>query len=109
MKLTKYQFNVLRLWLHYYHSGYSFDQWMRRSWKALLVLGVLLGISIFLILAGVPVIGWAYLGFFFGTLLRDLTYYRLGRRNWPLLLEIVNWDRAQQLVDAHDKPVTAQK
>jgi len=106
MKPTKYQLKVLRVWLRYYHSGYSFAQWFRGYWKVLLIMLILLACAIFLIFAGAPAFGWGYLGFFVGTVLRDITYFRLGRRNWPLMLDVVNWDRVQQLVDAHDKPVT---
>jgi len=65
----------------------------------------MLAISLFLIFAGAPAFGWGYLGFCLGTLLRDITYFRLGRRNWPVMLDVINWDRVQQLVNAHDKPV----
>ena len=105
MKLTKYQLKVLRVWLRYHQSGYSFDQWFRGYWKMLLVMMILLAASIFLIWAGAPAFGWGYLGLCLGTVLRDIKNFRLGRRNWPLLLDIVNWDRAQQLADAHNLPV----
>jgi hypothetical protein len=103
MKLTKYQLKVLRTWLRYYHSGYSFDQWFRGYRKMLFILMVLLAISIFLIWAGAPAFGWGYLGLFLGTVLRDITYFRLGRRTWPLSLDVIDWKRVQQLVDTHDQ------
>lgn len=105
MKLTKYQLKVLHVWLRYYHFGYSFDQWFRGYRKMMLILIILLAISIFLIWAGAPAFGWGYLGLCLGTVLRDITYFRLGRRTWPVMMDIINWDRAQQLVDAHNPPV----
>ena len=106
MKLTKYQLKVLLLWLRYHEFGYGFEQWIRVNWRAWLILGLLLPVSIFLIVAGAPAFGWAYLGYFLGVFLRDITYFRLGRRNWSLMLDVVNWNRVQQLVDANEKPVT---
>jgi|SRR6185312_14080086 len=105
MKLTKYQLKFLRAWLHYYHFGCTFSQWFRLSWKVLLFFAVMLVFSI-LIATAIPMIGWVCFAFYLGTVLRDFTYFRLGRRRWPVVLDVVNWDRVQQLVDAHEKPVT---
>jgi hypothetical protein len=103
MKLTKYQLKVLRAWLRYYHSGYGFDKWLGINWKLMIFLVVMLALAL-VIATAVPVVGWTCFAFYLGTLLRDITYFRLGRRNWPVMLDVVNWDRVQQLVDTHDKP-----
>jgi hypothetical protein len=103
MKLTKSQLKFLRAWLLFYHSGFTFGQWFRLNWKVLLFLAVLLVCSALLITA-IPLVGGILFGFYLGTALRDITYFRIARRRWPVVLDIVNWDRVQQLVDAHDKP-----
>jgi len=108
MKLTKSQLKFLRAWLVFYHSGFTFGQWLRLSWKALLIIAVLLVISGF-VAAALPLLGGILFGFYLGTVLRDISYFRIARGRWPAVLDVVNWDRVQQLVDANDKSTAAPK
>jgi len=102
MKLTIYQLKFLRAWLSYYRFGCTFNQWFRLSWKVLLFFAVMLACSILIALV-VPMVGWVCFAFYLGTVLRDFTYFRLGRRRWPVVLDVVNWERVQQLVDSQDQ------
>jgi hypothetical protein len=104
MKLTKYQLKALRLWLRYYHFGYGFDQWLKGNWKMLFLAAFMMACSVFIMFAGSAAIGCALFGFFFGTFTRDFTYFRVSRRVWPLTVDVIDWKRVQQLVDAHDQP-----
>jgi hypothetical protein len=102
MKLTSSQLKFLRAWLQFYHSGFTFGQWFRLNWKVLLILAVMLVLS-GLIASVIPIVGWLCFGFYLGLASRDITYFRIARRRWPAVLDVVNWDRVQQLVDAEEK------
>jgi hypothetical protein len=105
MKLTKSQLKFLRAWLLFHHSGFTFGHWFRLNWKVLLIIAVLLVCSAF-VAAAIPLVGGICFGFYLGTASRDITYFRIARRRWPVVLDVVNWERVQQLVDANDKSVT---
>jgi hypothetical protein len=103
MKPTKSQLKFLRAWLLFHHSGFTFGNWFRLNWKALLIVALLLVFSALIALA-IPLVGGILFGLYLGTLLRDITYFRIARSRWPAVLDVVNWDRVQQLVDTHDEP-----
>ena len=105
MKLTKLQFKVLRVWLRYHTSGYGVGQWFRTCWKSWLFLGVLGVGSYFFIVPIFAPVGWAYLGLCVGSFLRDVGYYQVSRRTWPVSDRIIDWKQVQEFVDSHDKPV----
>ena len=83
MKPTKAQLKFLRAWLLFHHSGFTFGNWFRLNWKALLIVALLLVFSALIALA-IPLVGGILFGLYLGTLLRDITYFRIARRRWVL-------------------------
>jgi hypothetical protein len=105
MKLTRLQFKVLRVWLRYHSSGYGIAQWMRSCWKSWLFLGVMCAWSFYFVVPVSAPVGWGFFGLLVGAFLRDIGYYQVSRRTWPVTERVIDWKQVQELVDSHDKPV----
>ena len=103
-KLTRHQFKVLRVWLRYHSSGYSIAQWFRNCWKSWLLLGVLGAWSFFCVVPVSAAGGYGFLGLCIGAFLRDIGYYQVSRRAWPVTDRVIDWKQVQELVDSHNKP-----
>ena len=48
-------------------------------------------------------VGWGFFGLCLGAFLRDVGYYQVSRRTWPLTRELIDWKRVQELIDAETK------
>ncbi|WP_395748449.1 hypothetical protein [Prosthecobacter sp.] len=104
MKLTRFQLQTLRLRMRMHQTGYSIGLFVRLMWKSWLLLIVLCG--------GLGVWAWPhaeaasglFAGMFAGAFLRDLGVYRTTRRAWPVVEHVMDWQRVQELLDAHEKP-----
>jgi hypothetical protein len=105
MKLTKLQFKVLRVWLRYHSSGYGIGQWFRSCWKSWLLLGVMGAWSFYFVVPESAAVGYGFFGLCLGAFLRDIGYYQVSRRTWPVTERVIDWKQVQELVDSHDKPV----
>ena len=105
MKLTRVQFKVLRVWLRYHSSGYGIGQWMRSCWKSWLFLAVMCAWSYYFVIPVSAPVGWGFFGLLVGAFLRDIGYYQVSRRTWPVTERVIDWKQVQELVDSHDKPV----
>jgi len=72
---------------------------MLRSWKIYLVLAVVLsGYSWFAWSMGASEAGFVCLGAFIGLVGRDVTWFRLHARMWPVNVEITNWAKVNILL-----------
>ena len=91
--------------LRHHEFGYSIGQWLRRCWKSWLLLGAMCALSYYFIVPFSAAVGWGYFGLCLGAFLRDIGYYQVGRRAWPVTDRVVDWKQVQELVDSHDKPV----
>ena len=105
MRITKLQFNVLRVWLRYHVSGYGIGQWFRTCWKSWLLLAVMAAWSGYFVVPFSPGVGWGFFGLCLGTFLRDIGYYQISRRAWPVTDQLIDWGRAQEFVNAREKSV----
>ena len=105
MKLMRLQLKVLRVWLRYHSSGYGIGQWFRTCWKSWLILVGMIAFSYYFIVPAVPAVGWIYFGVCLGAFIRDIGYYQVSRRTWPLTDRVIDWKQVQELVDTHDKPM----
>lgn len=58
----------------------------------------------FLRCPGVSSWGYGFLGLCIGAFLRDIGYYQVSRRAWPVTDRVIDWKQVQELVDSHNKP-----
>jgi hypothetical protein len=103
MKLNRLQLKVLRVWLRYHASGYGIGQWLRTCWKSWLVLAVMAAWSYYFVVPVYSGVGWTFFGLCLGGFLRDIGYYQVSRRTWPVTDKLIDWERAQELVSAREK------
>ena len=100
MKLTNHQIKLLQFYESHRETPLSLGGIIRSfsiSW--LLIVVVALG-SVGLIVAGWPSAGWLYLGICIGAVLRDVNRIIALRRTWPVVHEIVRWERVRELMEA---------
>lgn len=43
-----------------------------------------------------------FLGFLIGAVARDIGYFLSGKRNWPTLSQIIDFDKARQLLELEE-------
>ena len=103
MKLTRLQFKILRVWLRYHACGYGIGQWMLTCWKSWLLLGAMGAWSCCFVAPLSPAAGWGLFGLCLGAFLRDVGYYQVSRRTWPITDLVFDWKRVQELVSAYGK------
>lgn len=54
-----------------------------------------------------PDIGWLFIGFFGGAILRDVGHYQVALRKWPITRQILDFKRVAELIEeAHEKAVS---
>jgi len=52
--------------------------------------------------AGIPAVGWLVVGMCAGAFLRDIGRFQVLFRTWPVLQEIISWERVRELIQTHD-------
>jgi hypothetical protein len=105
MKLTPFQYKVLKVYQRYQINGLTAGQILRscsKSW-ALLVGCALL--AYLLITPASPSLGGLAVGLFAGAMLRDVGHYRVALRMWQVNREIFDWKKVAELVESHEKDV----
>jgi hypothetical protein len=70
-----------------------------------LFLGAMSAWSYFYVVPTFAAVGWGCFGLCLGAFLRDIGYYQVSRRTWPVSDRVIDWKRVQELVDSHDKSV----
>lgn len=104
MKLTRIQYKILRVWLRYHVGGYGIGQLCRSCWKSWFGLGLVGALSYWITVSITPAISWGMVGLCLGAFLRDIGYYQVSRRTWPVTERLIDWKLTQELVDAYEKP-----
>jgi hypothetical protein len=102
MKLTHFQYEVLKNWQRYHRAGYGLGQWVRSRWKQWLIFSAFGAWSYYFLVVVAPAIGWLYFGLVFGVFFRDISHYRDSRRIWPLTNQVTDWNRVQELVETYE-------
>ena len=107
MTMTKYQLNLLRIYARCRQSS-ALSQAVRATYpqsvSLLLVTGALFGYCLW---RGWPSVGWMYFGIFLGVFLRDARGVLRFCRNWPVLAEIIDWDRVSEILKESDDVAAA--
>lgn len=106
MTVTRLQRKVLKTWWRCHTEGYRVGPWLRQcsvSWLPLLGMGVY---SYFCIVPGFPAVGWAFIGLCLGACLRDIGYFQVTRRSWPVTQQVIDWKRVSEMIESSDGPAT---
>ena len=102
MTLTNTQFKSLKLCMRWHRDSLTLGTLVRScmvSWLALLFAAGLGGL---LIAFGITSVGWFCVGMCAGAFLRDIGRFRILIHVWPVNSEITNWERAEELIQAHE-------
>jgi hypothetical protein len=102
MKLTPFQYRTLKIYRRYHTHGYTVSELLRASWYQWVVLTAFCLVAYFFARTS-PELGWLGVGLFGGAMLRDVGYYRVGFRMWPIVRELYDWKRMSELIESHDK------
>lgn len=101
MKTTRLQKAVLQLYWRYHTEGWRLGPYLRANalrWLLLLVIAVGAGWVAFHV---APWVAALYVGMCLGAFLRDLGRLLQSRRLWPMVEQITDWQRVEQLVQAN--------
>ncbi len=105
MKLTRLQYKVLKIYWRYHTAGLGAGQLLRTCWRQWLLLAVM-GASAYLFLVpSMAAAGSVCVGLCVGAFLRDIGYYQVSLRNWPVSQQIIDWKRVSDLIESHGKNV----
>lgn len=102
MKLTRLQRKVLKVWWRYRTDGMGVGPWLRQCLRSWLLLGGLCAYSYFFIVPYAPAVGWSFIGLCLGACLRDVGYYQMSRRAWPVTKEVIDWKRVSDMMESPD-------
>lgn len=105
MKLTRLQYKALKIYWRYHTAGLNIRQLLRTCWRQWLLLAVMGVLVCLFLVPAVPAAGWLYLGVCIGAFLRDIGYYQVSFRIWPLSQQIIDWKRVSELIASHEKDV----
>jgi hypothetical protein len=103
MKLTRLQKRVLQIYWRYHVGGWALAPFLRANWWHWLFL------VLYAVLGGwflAQVSPWAaglVVGLAMGAAARDVGRLIQSHRTWPLLHEITDWPRVEQLIQSDDK------
>ena len=98
MKLTKRQLKLLKFYAKYQTKPLTLFSIIRPFWIMWLLLLIPLAAGCWCIWAGWPAIGWVLIGASIGAFLRDLNRILSLFCTWPVLHEIINWERLEELI-----------
>jgi hypothetical protein len=102
MKFTRLQKNVLQMYWRYHTGGWRLGPFFRANWwRWLLLTLVAVGGSWFVS----QVSSWAaglVIGLCAGAFFRDIGRLLQSYRTWPLVEEVMNWQRVEELVQSHE-------
>src|SRR5438445_13674063 len=98
MKPTKRQLMLLRFYSKYQTQPLTMLGIVRTFWFLWLLLLVPLVAGYWLNGAGYAELGWMFVGMTIGAFLRDVNRILSLSRTWPVLQEIINWQRLGELI-----------
>lgn len=97
MELTHLQHRYLESLLQLRESGIDWGWFARRMARRWLMLTLIAVFAWFAVVPKLPTYGLLLTGVCFGSMLRDFAVFRTSRRTWPVVQEIIDWDRAERL------------
>jgi hypothetical protein len=103
MKLTRLQYKALKIYWRYHTAGLSVRQLLRTCWRQWLLLAVLGTLFYVFLVPAFAAAGWIYVGLCIGAFLRDIGYYQVSFRIWPVSQQIIDWKRVSELIESHEK------
>ena len=103
MKLTRLQYKALKIYRRYDTDGLTVGQVLRNCWRQWLLLAAGGAFGYFFVVPACPAVGWLYLGLCVGAVLRDVGYYQVAFRIWPVTRQILDWKRVSELIESHEK------
>lgn len=99
VKLSAYQIRALKRSLAQREVGPSVARSLAASWRTYLIQVCLLGgLSAFWWRGGWRLGSMLVCGVLVGCIFRDLVWFRLTVRNWPLSKEVTDWRRMEELL-----------
>ena len=100
VKLKKFQLRALLRAKELRDKPFPVIGLMLRSWKLYVISIVVIGLySWWSWSIGVTEASIASLGFLVGLLIRDISWFRLHARMWPLNVEITDWSKVDRLLN----------
>jgi len=76
---------------------------IKNNWKFYLVVGSIFGIaSYFQIKDGSSIFAVFLGGAFFGMILRDITWFRLTTRFWPISDAVTDWEKIDEFIEENE-------
>ena len=105
MKLTPFQYKALKIYWRYHTSGLTIGQVLRVCWRQWALLVGCAIVAYFVLAPASPASGCLAVGLFAGAIFRDIGYYRVAFRMWPVNREIYDWKRVSELIELHEKEV----
>lgn len=105
MKLTPFQYEALKIYRRYHTNGLTVGQVLRACWRQWALLAGAGIFAYFLLSPSSPALACLIVGICAGTFFRDVGYYRLAFRLWPVNREIYDWRRVSELIELHEKGV----
>ncbi len=103
MKLTRLQYKALKIFWRYHAAGQTVGQILRTCWRQWLLLAMMGVLVFFVFFPGSPTIGCLLLGLCIGAFLRDIGYYQVSVRIWPVSQQIIDWKRVAEMIESHEK------
>jgi hypothetical protein len=103
MKLTKRQFKLLKFYSKYQTEPLTLFKIARAFWLAWILLLLAPAFGWWYIQAGLPALGWVFVGTGIGAFLRDINRILSLFFTWPVLHEIINWERLEFLIQEKEK------
>ncbi len=103
MKLTRLQYKALKIYRRYDTDGFTVGQVLRNCWRQWLLLAAGGAFGYFFVVPAWPAVGWLYLGLCVGAVLRDIGYYQVAFRIWPVTRQILDWKRVSELIESHEE------
>lgn len=103
MKLTKLQFKLLKFYAKYQTKPLTLFCIVPPFWIPWLLLLVVAGAGCWYMWAGWPAVGWLFVGASIGAFLRDWNRILSLFRTWPVIHQIIDWQRLAELIQSHEK------
>ena len=107
MNLSQYQLRALKRSWSYRESPPTIARLLRASWKTYLIQVLLLGgVASFWWFGGWQEASLLIVGILLGCIWRDVVWYSLTSKNWPLTKEVTDWRRVEDLIADNERNET---
>lgn len=103
MKPTKIQLKLLKIYAGHHAQSPTIARMVRIYWNSFVFPVVGVAIGCWAITAGIPAVGWLFVGAWIGVFLRDVGRFQVFFQTWPVLHEVIDWKRVNDLVETWEK------